>query len=118
MWSQGKKTKTLLNLVVFCLCVFSPWFGRPWIVLVSAAQNFEMGVTRLRLARFGGRNRPFFKVVAIDSRKARDARPLEYVSMRSCEATHTPNTQPLNQTFATSAAVGLQLTNRYPIDGG
>lgn len=38
-----------------------------------------MGVTRLRLARFGCRNRPFYRVVAIDSRKFRDAAPLEYV---------------------------------------
>jgi small subunit ribosomal protein S16 len=39
-----------------------------------------MGVTRLRLARFGSRNRPFYRVVAIDSRKPRDAKPIEYVS--------------------------------------
>jgi small subunit ribosomal protein S16 len=38
-----------------------------------------MGVTRLRLARFGSRNRPFYRVVAIDSRKARDSKPIEYV---------------------------------------
>ena len=38
-----------------------------------------MGVTRLRLARFGCRNRPFYRIVAIDSRKFREAHPLEYV---------------------------------------
>ena len=38
-----------------------------------------MGVTRLRLARFGSRNRPFYRVVAIDSRKFRDDAPIEYV---------------------------------------
>ena len=38
-----------------------------------------MGVTRLRLARFRSRNRPYYRVVAIDSRKARDSKPIEYV---------------------------------------
>jgi small subunit ribosomal protein S16 len=38
-----------------------------------------MGIVRLRLARFGCRNRPFYRFVAIDARKARDAKPLEYV---------------------------------------
>lgn len=38
-----------------------------------------MGVTKLRLARFGCRNRPFYRIVAIDSRKFRDAAPLEYL---------------------------------------
>jgi small subunit ribosomal protein S16 len=41
-----------------------------------------MGVTRLRLARFGCRNRPFYRLVAIDSRKFREAAPLEYVRRR------------------------------------
>ena len=36
-----------------------------------------MGVTRLRLARFGSRNRPFYHVVATDSRNARDSKPIE-----------------------------------------
>jgi small subunit ribosomal protein S16 len=39
-----------------------------------------MGVPRIRLARHGHRNRPFYRVVAIDSRKRRDAKPIEYVS--------------------------------------
>jgi len=38
-----------------------------------------MGVVRLRLARFGSRNRSFWRIVAIDSRQARDNMPLEYV---------------------------------------
>ena len=36
-----------------------------------------MGVVRMRLARFGSRNRPFFRVVAVDSRAAREAKPIE-----------------------------------------
>jgi hypothetical protein len=38
-----------------------------------------MGLVRLRFARFGRKDRPFYRIVAIDSRKARDAQPLEYV---------------------------------------
>eukprot|EP01138_Halocafeteria_seosinensis_P001503 gb/GECG01001541.1/.p1 GENE.gb/GECG01001541.1/~~gb/GECG01001541.1/.p1 ORF type:complete len:163 (+),score=9.79 gb/GECG01001541.1/:1-489(+) len=38
-----------------------------------------MGRVRLRLARFGGRNRPFYRIVAVDSRRPRDGMPLEYV---------------------------------------
>ena len=41
-----------------------------------------MGIVRLRLARFGSRNRPFWRIVAIDSRKPRDAKPIEYVRAR------------------------------------
>ncbi|KAG8737208.1 37S ribosomal protein S16, mitochondrial [Ceratobasidium sp. 428] len=36
-----------------------------------------MSVVRLRLASHGQRNRPFFHVVAINVRKARDAKPIE-----------------------------------------
>ena len=50
-----------------------------------------MGVTKLRLARFGCRNRPFYRIVAIDSRKWRDAAPLEYVSAPPAHTTfHRP----------------------------
>jgi len=40
----------------------------------------NMGVTALRLARFGNKHRPYYRIVAIDSRKARQAKPIEYVS--------------------------------------
>eukprot|EP00252_Welwitschia_mirabilis_P014644 TRINITY_DN3224_c0_g1_i1.p1 TRINITY_DN3224_c0_g1~~TRINITY_DN3224_c0_g1_i1.p1 ORF type:complete len:139 (-),score=16.33 TRINITY_DN3224_c0_g1_i1:193-609(-) len=36
-----------------------------------------MGVVRLRLARFGCRNRPIYRVVAADSRSRRDGKHLE-----------------------------------------
>ncbi|KAJ1304588.1 hypothetical protein OPQ81_005730 [Rhizoctonia solani] len=36
-----------------------------------------MSVVRLRLARHGQRNKPFYHVVAINVRKARDAKPIE-----------------------------------------
>ena len=37
-------------------------------------------VVRIRLARFGRKNRPFYRIVAIDSRKARQGQYLELVS--------------------------------------
>eukprot|EP00850_Spirogloea_muscicola_P026118 SM005641S18604 [mRNA] locus=s5641:78:545:- [translate_table: standard] len=36
-----------------------------------------MGVVRLRLARFGRRNLPFYRIFAADSRFPRDGRHLE-----------------------------------------
>lgn len=35
--------------------------------------------TKLRLARFGCKHRPFYRIVATDSRKWRDGKPTEYV---------------------------------------
>ena len=35
--------------------------------------------TRLRFARFGCKRRPFYRIVATDSRKWRDGKPIEYV---------------------------------------
>ena len=37
---------------------------------------------KLRLARFGCKNRPFYRLVAISSKRARDAKPIEYVRRR------------------------------------
>ena len=34
-------------------------------------------MVRLRLKRFGRRNRPFYRVCAMDQRSARDGRPIE-----------------------------------------
>jgi len=44
----------------------------------------SMGRVRLRLARFGCKHRPFYRVVATDVLKKRDGMPKEYVS-RACE---------------------------------
>ncbi|KAH7339624.1 ribosomal protein S16 domain-containing protein [Rhizoctonia solani] len=38
-----------------------------------------MSIVRLRLARHGQRNRPFFHIVAINAQKARDAKPIEKI---------------------------------------
>lgn len=40
----------------------------------------RMGRVHLRFARFGRIDKPFYRIVAIDSRKAREGQPLEYVS--------------------------------------
>jgi small subunit ribosomal protein S16 len=38
-------------------------------------------VVRIRLQRFGRRNRPFYRIVSADSRSPRDGRFLEIVSI-------------------------------------
>ncbi|MGE4572406.1 MAG: 30S ribosomal protein S16 [Candidatus Izemoplasmatales bacterium] len=45
-------------------------------------------MVKLRLQRFGTKKRPFYRVVAADSRKKRDGRYLEIVG------TYDPTTQP------------------------
>jgi ribosomal protein S16 len=40
-------------------------------------------VVRIRLARFGRRNLPFWRVVVANAKTRRDGRPLEYVSLVS-----------------------------------
>lgn len=36
-------------------------------------------MVKIRLTRAGAKKHPFYRVVAIDSRKARDSRPLEFL---------------------------------------
>ncbi len=36
-------------------------------------------MVKIRLSRVGAKKRPFYRVVAIDQRKPRDGRPLEYL---------------------------------------
>ena len=36
-------------------------------------------MVKLRLTRGGAKKRPFYRIVAIDERKARDSRPLEFL---------------------------------------
>jgi small subunit ribosomal protein S16 len=36
-------------------------------------------MVKIRLTRAGAKNRPFYRIVAIDERKARDSRPLEFL---------------------------------------
>jgi len=36
-------------------------------------------VVRLRMKRFGRRNRPFYRICAIDKRAARDSEPIEEI---------------------------------------
>ena len=43
-------------------------------------------VVRIRLARFGRKNRPFYRIVAIDARKARQGRYIELVRVVCGEA--------------------------------
>lgn len=36
-------------------------------------------MVKIRLTRAGAKKRPFYRIVAIDERKARDSRPLEFL---------------------------------------
>ena len=45
-------------------------------------------MVKIRLKRFGTKKRPYYRVVAIDSRKPRDGRALEYLG------TYNPMTAP------------------------
>ena len=36
-------------------------------------------MVKIRLTRQGAKKRPYYRIIAIDSRKARDSRPLEYL---------------------------------------
>ncbi|HKA15300.1 MAG TPA: 30S ribosomal protein S16 [Myxococcota bacterium] len=36
-------------------------------------------MVRIRLTRAGARNRPFYRIVAVDERRPRDGRPLEFL---------------------------------------
>ncbi|MCO5611234.1 hypothetical protein L7F22_065485 [Adiantum nelumboides] len=47
--------------------------------LIRAATKKRMGVVRLRLARFGRKNAPFYRIHAADSRSPRDGKFLERV---------------------------------------
>ncbi len=45
-------------------------------------------MVKIRLTRQGAKKRPFYRIVAIDERKPRDGRPLEFLG------TYDPLTQP------------------------
>ena len=45
-------------------------------------------MVKIRLTRAGARGKPFYRIVAIDERRSRDGRPLEFLG------TFDPKTQP------------------------
>ena len=45
-------------------------------------------MVKIRLTRAGAKKRPFYRIVAIDERRARDTRPLEFLG------TYDPRTDP------------------------
>lgn len=69
----------------------------------------ERGMVKIRLARVGAKKRPFYRVVAIDVRRQRDGRPLEFLG------TYDPRPQPAKIVIKTERleawiAKGAQLT--------
>lgn len=78
-----------------------------------------MGLLRIRLARFGCRNRPFYRLVAIDSRKPRDAMPIEYVSFRTYRRQDSgPPAGNRDKSTLPAARLTLQLGTYNPIPYG
>lgn len=66
-------------------------------------------MVKIRLTRAGAKKRPFYRIVAIDGRKARDSRPLEFLG------TFDPKTNPEKLSIRTDAvdawvAKGAQLS--------
>jgi small subunit ribosomal protein S16 len=45
-------------------------------------------MVKIRMMRMGSKKRPFYRVIAIDERKARDSRPLEFLG------TYDPGVKP------------------------
>jgi len=66
-------------------------------------------MVKIRLTRAGAKKRPFYRIVAIDERKARDSRPLEFLG------TYDPKTNPEKLSLRSDAveawvAKGAQLS--------
>ncbi len=66
-------------------------------------------MVKIRLTRAGAKKRPFYRIVAIDERKARNSRPLEFLG------TFDPKTNPEKLSVRTDAvdawvAKGAQLS--------
>ena len=53
----------------------------PSVFVIVCLQNKEQTLLKIRLRRMGLRNRPAYRVVVIDSRKARDGRFLEILGI-------------------------------------
>jgi small subunit ribosomal protein S16 len=66
-------------------------------------------MVKIRLTRAGARNRPFYRIVAVDERRPRDGRPLEFLG------TFDPKVNPEKLSVRTDAvaawvAKGAQLS--------
>lgn len=51
-------------------------------------QEVESNMVKIRMMRMGSKKRPFYRVMAIDGRKQRDGRPLEFLG------TYDPRIEP------------------------
>lgn len=61
---------------------YAPFCGRP-----AAVKAAKQSMVKIRLARAGAKKRPFFHVVATDSRSARDGRFIERLGFYNPGAT-------------------------------
>ena len=66
-------------------------------------------MVKIRLTRQGAKKRPFYRIVAIDERKAREGRPLEFLG--TYDPRPTPGKLDVNaERVATLVANGAQLS--------
>lgn len=63
---------------------------------------------RLRLARIGKHKSPFYRIVAIDSRKARDSKPLEIIGTYDAIKSNMVNFN--NDSFSKWISNGAQMS--------
>jgi small subunit ribosomal protein S16 len=79
---QGKMMHPLrkpLGSCIMIVCLYSP---------DSSGQRILKSVLMIRLARFGARKQPYYRVVVIEKERARNGRPVEVVG------TYNPRTNP------------------------
>ncbi len=66
-------------------------------------------MVKIRLSRAGARNRPFYRIVAIDERSPREGRPLEFLGTYDPKA-HPGRIQVRADAIAAWVAKGAQLS--------
>jgi small subunit ribosomal protein S16 len=66
------------------VCLYIVGFDSP----DSSGQRIPKSVLMIRLARFGARKKPYYRVVVIEKERARNGRPVEVVG------TYNPRTNP------------------------
>jgi small subunit ribosomal protein S16 len=91
-------------------------------------QEFALAMVKIRLARAGAKKRPFYHVVATDSRKSRDGRFIERLGYYNPKAVGTEQRLVLDQARVEYwQKQGAQISDRVtflikhapsPVDGG
>ena len=62
----------------------------PWVLEINRRQEYTSNMLMIRLARFGAKKKPSYRVVVIDKERARDSRAVEVVGTYSPIARPVP----------------------------